>query len=205
MLSFMRRQHSRLKWVLVFIIVVLGAGMVISLVPYLGDIGTGVVSGDVARVGGEAVTSQEFQTAYTNYLRNMQQKQQLSPEILKAFGFDRQILEALIGQKVIMAEAKRLGLDVSSDELAQHILTNPGFQDGGSFIGRDRYELLLQQNNMILVVRVFLKSANDCRRVHKSSEVVDVSVGIIPGKTALQPDDVFGAQKIAKVTLQIVL
>jgi len=148
MLSFMRRQHSRLKWVLVFIIVVLVAGMVISLVPYLGDIGTGVVSGDVARVGGEAVTSQEFQTAYTNYLRNMQQRQQLSPEILKAFGFDRQILEALIGQKVIMAEAKRLGLDVSSDELAQHILTNPGFQDGGSFIGRDRYELLLQQNNM---------------------------------------------------------
>jgi peptidyl-prolyl cis-trans isomerase D len=149
MLSFMRKQHSRLKWVLVFIIVVLGAGMVVSLVPYLGDVGTGVVaSGDVARVGGETVTSQEFQTAYTNYLRNMQQRQQLSPEILKAFGFDRQILEALIGQKVIMAEARRLGFDVSSEELAQHIVTNPNFQDGGSFIGRDRYELLLQQNNM---------------------------------------------------------
>lgn len=148
MLSFMRRQHSRLKWVLVVVIIILGAGMVISLVPYLGDVGTGTVSGDVARVAGETVTALEFQTAYTNYLRNMQQRQQLSPEILKAFGFDRQILEALIGQKVIMAEAKRLGLGVSSDELAQHIVSNPGFQAGGSFIGRDRYEALLQQNNL---------------------------------------------------------
>ena len=36
--------------------------------------------------------------------------QKLTPEIRKAFGFDKQILDYLIGQKVIMSEAKRLGL-----------------------------------------------------------------------------------------------
>jgi peptidyl-prolyl cis-trans isomerase D len=147
MLDFMRRQHARLKWVLVAVIVVLAAGMVLSLIPYMGDFNTVSMSGDVAKVGSETVSAVEFQTAYNNYLRSMQQKQQLSPEVLKAFGFDRQILDFLIGQKVIMAEAKRLGIEVTPDELAQKIMTNASFQAGGSFIGRDRYEALLQQNN----------------------------------------------------------
>ena len=119
MLDFMRRQHSRLKWVLVAIIVILAAGMMVSLVPYLGDLNAVTTSGDVAKVGSESVSAVEFQTAYTNYLRSMQQRQELSPEVLKAFGFDRQILEFLIGQKVILSEAKRLGLEVTSEELAQ--------------------------------------------------------------------------------------
>ena len=148
MLDFMRRQRSRLKWVLVVIIVILAAGMMVSLVPYLGDLNAVTTSGDVAKVGSETVSAVEFQTAYTNYLRSMQQRQELSPEILKAFGFDRQILEFLIGQKVILSEAKRLGLEVTSEELAQRIMSNASFQAGGSFIGRDRYEALLEQNNM---------------------------------------------------------
>lgn len=148
MLDFMRRQHKRLKWVLVLVIVVLAAGMVISLVPYLGDMNAVTMAGDVARVGGETVTAAEFQTMYANYLRNIQQKQQLSPEFLKAFGFDTQVLDFLIGQKVIMAEARRLGIDVTSEELADRIMANASFQAGGSFIGRDAYEALLLQNNL---------------------------------------------------------
>lgn len=150
MLDFMRRQHSRLKWVLVLVIIVLGAGMVVSFIPGLGDMNSVSISSDVARVGNQTVSATEFQTAYSNYLRSMQQRQQLSPEVLKAFGFDRQILDALIGQKVIMAEARRLGLEVTEDELAQRILTNPNFQAGGTFIGRDRYQALLLQNNLTM-------------------------------------------------------
>ena len=149
MLDFMRRQRSRLKWVLVAVIVVLAASMVISLIPNLGDPTMVSMSGDVARVGSETVTALEFQTAYANYVRSMRQNQnqQLTPEILKAFGFDRQILEFLIGQKIILAEAERLGIEVTSEELAQRIMSNASFQAGGGFIGRDRYEALLQQNN----------------------------------------------------------
>ncbi|HZI50748.1 MAG TPA: SurA N-terminal domain-containing protein [Terriglobia bacterium] len=148
----MRRQHSKLKWVLVLVIVILAAGMVVSFIPGLGDTNMSSLgmSSDVARVGNETVSAMEFETSYRNYLRNMQQRQQLSPEILKAFGFDRQILDALVGQKVVLAEAKRLGFGVSDDELAQRILSNPNFQAGGSFIGRDRYQELLFQNNLTM-------------------------------------------------------
>jgi peptidyl-prolyl cis-trans isomerase D len=106
------------------------------------------ISGDVAKVGSESVTAAEFQTAFSNYLRNIQQQNQsLSPEIIKAFGFDRQILDYLIGQKLLIAEARRLGLDVTNEELQQNIMSNPNFMAGGSFIGLQRYEDLLVMNN----------------------------------------------------------
>jgi peptidyl-prolyl cis-trans isomerase D len=148
MLDYMRRQHQKLKWVLALVIFILGAGMLIQFIPNLSDLNTMSISGDVAKVGSEKVSAVEFQTAYKNYLSNMQQRQQqqLSPEILRAFGFDKQILEFLIGQKVILNEAKRLGLDVTTEELTQSIVTNPNFQAGGAFIGLERYESLLQQN-----------------------------------------------------------
>src|SRR5678815_135979 len=147
MLDYMRRQRSSLKWVLIAVIVTLAASMVISLVPYLGDMNSVSLSNDVAKVGSETVSAVEFQTIYNNYLRSMQQRQQLSPEVLKAFGFDRQVLEFLIGQKVILNEAKCLGIDVTPEEHAQRIMSNASFQAGGTFIGRDRYEALLLQNN----------------------------------------------------------
>lgn len=145
MLDFMRRQHSKLKWVWIVIIVILGGSMVVQFIPF-GDMSSMSLSNDVAKVGNETVTAVEFQTTYTNYVRNMQQ--QLTPEIRKAFGFDKQILEYLISQKVIMAEARRLGLDVADEEIAQSVYANPAFSSGGSFIGDERYKALLMQNNI---------------------------------------------------------
>ena len=152
MLHFMRRQRSKLKWVLVLVIVVLGGSMVVNFIPGLGDGSplSGSLSGDVARVGNQAVSAMEFETSYRNYLRNMQQRQELSPEILKAFGFDRQVLNALIEQKVMLSEARRLGFEVTEEELAQRIIANPTFQAGGSFIGRDRYQALLEANDLTM-------------------------------------------------------
>src|SRR5688572_13085137 len=146
MLSFMRRQRSSLKWVLVVLIVALAGSMVIGFIPTLGDYGSASLTSDVAKVGSETVSAVEFQTTYANYVKNMQQ--QLTPEIRKAFGFDKQILEYLISQKVILAEAKRLGLEVADEEIAQNVLTNPMFQNAGTFIGKDRYESLLLQNGI---------------------------------------------------------
>ena len=85
MLSFMRRQRSNLKWVLVALIVVIAGSMVIGFIPTLGDYGSAVTTSDVATVGSETVSAVEFQTTYANYVKNMQQ--QLTPEIRKAFGF----------------------------------------------------------------------------------------------------------------------
>src|SRR5262245_45091578 len=138
MLNFMRRQHSKLKWVWVVLIFIFSAGLVIAYVPF-GDVaGVTNVTGDVAKVGGETVTAREFTSAYRNYVQRL--SGQISPEVRKAFGFEKQVLDSLISQKVITEQARRIGLDVSELEIEQKVLSNPVFLQEGKFIGMDRYQ-----------------------------------------------------------------
>ena len=65
--------------------------------------------------------------------------------------------------------------------------------------------VVLVQDRMVFVATVRLKCANDGGRIDKSSEVVDVPVGIVARKTAFQPDHVPDAEKIAEILLQVVL
>ncbi len=97
-------------------------------------------------VGSEAVSAREFQAAYRNNIQRM--GSQVSPEMLRAFGFDKQVLDYLISQKVVAVEAKRLGMQVSDREVQDKVLAYPAFVDSGGFIGRARYQALLEQNNM---------------------------------------------------------
>jgi peptidyl-prolyl cis-trans isomerase D len=73
---------------------------------------------------------------------------QLNPEMLKAFRFDRQIMDALVTRHVMTEEAKRLGLNASPAEIEQKILENPVFRENGAFIGQTRYQAILAQNNL---------------------------------------------------------
>src|SRR5206468_11740135 len=73
---------------------------------------------------------------------------QLNPEMLRAFHFERQIMDALVIRHVITEEAKRLGLNTSSAEVEQKILENAVFRENGAFIGHSRYQAILAQHNL---------------------------------------------------------
>src|SRR5262245_22287248 len=145
MLDFMRRQRSNLKWVWVILIFIFSVTLVTLYIPF-GDLPNVSISNDVASIGGQTVSAREFQTAYRNYVERM--RGQITPEMMRAFHFERQIMDALVVRHVITEEAKRLGLDVSPTEIEQKILENPVFRENGAFIGRDRYQALLSQNNL---------------------------------------------------------
>src|ERR1041384_609928 len=145
MLDFMRRQSTKLKWVWVLLIFIFSVTLVTLYIP-VGDLGSVTLTNDGAAIGTERVSAKEFQTAYRQYLDRM--RSQLSPEMLKAFRFDRQILDSLISRHVMMEEAKRLGLSVSAAEIEQKVLENPVFREGGNFIGLPRYQAILTKKNM---------------------------------------------------------
>src|SRR5436309_1754803 len=147
MLDFMRRQRSALKWVWVILIFIFSVTLVTLYIPF-GDLPNVSITNDVASVGHDSISSHEFQSAYRNYVDRM--RGQLNPEMLRAFRFDRQIMDALVTRHVMMAEARRLGLTSSSAEVEQKILENPVFRENGTFIGRDRYQAILQQNNLTI-------------------------------------------------------
>jgi peptidyl-prolyl cis-trans isomerase D len=147
MLDFMRRQRSNLKWVWVAIIFIFSVTLVTLYIP-VGDLPNVSITNDVASVGSESISAREFQSAYRDYVNRM--RGQVTPEMMRAFHFERQILDNLVSRYVITVEAKRLGLDVTPAEIEQKILEIPAFRENGAFIGRARYQEILAQNNLTM-------------------------------------------------------
>src|SRR5262252_5823200 len=147
MLDFMRRRHASLKWIWIILIAIMGAGLIIMYIPF-GDVSSVSITNDVASIGHDSISAREFQTAYRNYVDRM--RGQINPEMLKAFRFERQIMDALVVRHVITEEAKRLGLNVSAPEIEQKILENPIFRENGAFIGRASYQAILARNNLTI-------------------------------------------------------
>jgi peptidyl-prolyl cis-trans isomerase D len=148
MLDFMRRQRSSLKWVYVILIFIFSVTLITLYIPF-DQLGSVSITGDVASVGAASITTREFQAAYRNYLDRM--RGQVNPETLRAFGFERQIMDALITRQVVLEEARRLGLSASNAEVEQRILANPAFREAGKFIGQERYQAILAQNNLTVI------------------------------------------------------
>jgi peptidyl-prolyl cis-trans isomerase D len=105
--------------------------------------------GDVAEINGENITRGEFALQYDRAVDRYRQmlKGSLTPEMIKALNIKGQLLEELIQKKLMLQEARRLGLNVSDDDLAAQLAQAPDFQVGGRF-NKDRYLQLLQANGL---------------------------------------------------------
>jgi len=173
MLNFFRRRQSSFKWVWVILIFIFSVTLVTLYIPF-DEVGNISLTNDVASVGSQTVSAKEFQSAYHNYMSRM--SGQISPEMLKAFRFERQIMDSLVMRRVISEEAKRVGLNVSPEEVEQKILENPVFQQGGNFIGHAQYQMILAQNN--LTVDEFESSVADDVLADKLKNFLTASVSM---------------------------
>ena len=68
----------------------------------------------------------------------------LDENMLRQMGLEEQVLEGLVGDRLVELETKRLGVTVSDEALARAIATAPEFQDGGRFIGTDEIRRRLE-------------------------------------------------------------
>jgi peptidyl-prolyl cis-trans isomerase D len=103
----------------------------------------------VAFVNGEVITVEEYQKAYNNLIERLRQRygNRLNGDLAKMFQVEKQALDTLINQKLILQEAKRLGFRVSDEELAAAIQQVGAFQNAGVFDGR-LYRKVLGLNRM---------------------------------------------------------
>jgi peptidyl-prolyl cis-trans isomerase D len=173
MLDFMRRKRSSLKWVWVILIFVFSVTLITLYIPF-GDLSNVSITTDVGSVGDQTITAREFQAAYRNYVDRM--RGQLNPEMMRAFRFERQILDALVTRRVVTEEARKLGLDVTPAEVEQKILENAVFRENGVFIGRERYQQILAQNN--LNIEDFEASVSDEILADKLRSFITASVSV---------------------------
>ena len=103
---------------------------------------TGAAPGQVlADVDGAPITVGTFQRRYTAQMKAYRQAYggQMNEQLLRQLGIDHQILQQLVDEEAMVAEARRQGITVSDVEVREHIFTMPAFQENGRFIGEQRY------------------------------------------------------------------
>src|SRR5438128_1310139 len=144
MLDRMRRHRNWLKWSLALVCL----AFVIFYIPdFLRGTGTDAAFNDaIANVNGHEVTAGEFRRTYQAQLQAYRSAYgaNMSDQLLKQLGVEQQILQQMVDERAALAEADRLGVTVSDEEVRQHIITLPAFQENGRFIGEQRYRQLLQ-------------------------------------------------------------
>ncbi len=144
MLDRMRRHRDWLKWSLGLVCV----AFVLFYIPdFLQQTGADVAASDtIAKVEGREITAGEFRRTYEAQLQAYRSAYgaSMNDQLLKQLGVEQQILQQMVDERAALAEAGRLGITASDEEVRQRIFTTPAFQENGAFIGEARYQQLLR-------------------------------------------------------------
>jgi peptidyl-prolyl cis-trans isomerase D len=160
MLDRMRRHKGWLKWSLALVVLT----FVVFYIPDFITPTAGAAPNEVlAEIQGETITVGTFQRRYTAQLQAYRNAYgaQLSEQLLRQLGLEQQILQQMVDEEAMVAEARRQGIRVSDVEVRERILAIPAFQENGQFIGEQRYRQMLQMNNPPLTTTDF---ENNLRR-----------------------------------------
>src|SRR5437870_1570115 len=167
MLDRMRRHRDWLKWSLGLVCV----AFVLFYIPdFLRGSGADAASSDtVAKVEGREITSGEFRRTYQAQLQAYRSAygNNMSDQLLKQLGIDQQILQQMVDERAALAEADRVGIDVSDEEIRQRIFSMPAFQENGAFIGEARYNQLLRMQRPPMTANEFEDSVRRGLTVEK--------------------------------------
>jgi len=140
----MRRHRDWLKWSLGLVCV----AFVLFYIPdFLKGTGADAASSDtIAKVEGHEITAGEFRRTYQAQVQAYRSAYgaNMNDQLLKQLGIEQQILQQMVDERAALAEAERLGVTVSDEEVRQRIFAMPAFQENGGFIGEQRYQQLLR-------------------------------------------------------------
>jgi len=183
MLDRMRRHKGWLKWSLALVVLT----FVVFYIPDFLSTSTGAAPGQVlADVEGEPITVGTFQRRYTAQMNAYRQAYggQMNEQLLRQLGIDRQILQQLVDEEAMVAEARREGIRVSDVEIRERILNMPAFQENGRFIGEQRYRQVLQFNNPPFTTTEFEENLRRALMIEKLRTAVSGWIAITDAEVA---------------------
>lgn len=141
MFDLFRSRAKAVRILLGAILMLVAAAMVITLIPGFGGADFGANAQTLGEVAGEPITFVQLQEAVQQLAR---QGQLMNPNQMTAMY--PVAFQNLVQERALLFEARRLGFDVSDEELATMIRQMPTFSPGGQFIGVEQYRMLLEQN-----------------------------------------------------------
>jgi len=150
MLDFIRKKKESVLVKAVFVFIVLSFIGTIFLVWGKGSDGMGGGStGYAAKVNGKNISFDEYRNAYENIRNNYMQLygQAMPAELEKVLGLKKIALDSLIDNRLTLAEAKKMGIKVTKEEVSTAIAGMPYFQKDGKF-SFDLYQQILKSQRI---------------------------------------------------------
>ncbi|HUP41095.1 MAG TPA: peptidylprolyl isomerase [Vicinamibacterales bacterium] len=144
MLDRMRRHRGWLKWSLAAVVLT----FIFLYIPSFMGTDQSVVSGDrLASIDSRSISVTDFRRRYLAQVQAYRNSYggNLTDDILQQMQVPQQVLQQMIQEKAELAEAERAGITVSDAEVRAQIVSIPGLQENGQFIGEQRYRQLLAQ------------------------------------------------------------
>ncbi len=141
MLEFMRR-HMKFFFIFFWLVII---SFVLWGVGGINNSGRDVV----VTIGRYKAGLDEYRDTYDrlyDFYKKVYQER-LNEELLKKLDLKRKAVDEIIQKRLLLQEAKRVGLKVTDEELRDHIMNYPGFQKDGRF-DRDLYMRILKLNRL---------------------------------------------------------
>ena len=153
MIRFLQKDNRVVKAMFVVIIAAASVSMVVYLIP--GLTGQGAVSADTYAVvyphwysrylsDGETISQERVTQQARQQLQQRNPQYAANPMIVSLF--EQQVGQQLVQQQILLAEANKLGIKATDNDVAQYLRTGQAGQvlfPNGKFIGKDQYASLI--------------------------------------------------------------
>jgi len=153
MIRFLQKDNRVVKAMFVVIIAAASVSMVVYLIP--GLTGQGAVSADTYAVvyphwysrylsDGETISQERVTQQARQQLQQRNPQYAANPMIVSLF--EQQVGQQLVQQQILLAEADKLGIKATNEDVAQYLRTGQAGQvlfPNGKFIGKDQYASLI--------------------------------------------------------------
>jgi peptidyl-prolyl cis-trans isomerase D len=169
------------------VVLLLSGGMLLYLVPQ-GPGSTQLSTDAVAKIGDQTITVADVQ----QQVQQITQRSQVPPQMLPFY--EQEVLRRMLVEKEMDYEAKRLGITVSNDEIADRIrLILPAAFNGDIPIPPDQYTALVQSRTGMTVSQ-FEDAIRESMLQEKFQKLV--TDGISVGPAEIQEEFVYRNQKV---------
>ncbi|HET9228709.1 MAG TPA: peptidyl-prolyl cis-trans isomerase [Thermoanaerobaculia bacterium] len=178
MLKIFRDNLKHLKWILVFVVLVF-------VFFVWADFGTGIGNQGpggpqvAAYVGDDKVTLAEFERTYRQLegLYGQVYGDRMTPEMARQMGLPMMALNQAVSQKILLAEARNMGLEVTDEELRDSILQEATFKDAnGRFVGEAQYHDIIRTQLGYPSSAVFEANLRDELLVRKLMSIMEANL-----------------------------
>lgn len=128
--------------------VVLGLIAISFAIWGIGDIFRGFGRSSLARIGGTEISIENFRQLYSERLQQLgrQVGRPITLDQARQMGLDQQVVGQIIGEAALDERVKALRLGITDAEMARRIVTNPELLGPTGQFDRQRFEMMLRNN-----------------------------------------------------------